>query len=478
MKMDKFCAGLVALVAGLALSAGNASATRGYVGGDPAMMKLVPYYETGDARATIIGVQNLSELEASTMMANMGVTDAQADLDAENAMDAPDPTTVAGFEKDLADAMDATYTEHIFVDVNVYDAMGMMMGEATLCLADHQFGYVVLQGPAADMADSHQGARLSVADGDISPYGYVEIMAEGTKYTSCTAESGRTSRGFVSVVTGVDSEGDDVTTGAKSMIAAWTIIQDVGDGFFGTEVPTVTISKEMTGDDTSTEDVMEMGDPMIACYNNETPTAPDSSADPVVAGVAANRSGMFVMSRCGLIPERHNNNAFTVADGVVTDVDDAMTPRARAVARYDAMDDSMVYVWLAEGATPDADRPSNTRMLDVIVKCEDGTVMTGMDQYGDPTDTIQVEAPGMVTMIDPTMGAVGDVTSMCAGYRGVLRITMPNGSHAGMVFSHITQMGGHYRMNFAGYSKANDAPCAAMVDDDENAAEVALCMAP
>jgi hypothetical protein len=110
--------------------------------------------------------------------------------------------------------------------------------------------------------------------------------------------------------------------------------------------------------------------------------------------------------------------------------------------------------------------------------------MTGMDQYGDTTPSIKVPAPGNLTMIDPTMGAVGDVTSMCAGDRGVLRITMPNGSHAGMVFSHITQMGGHYRMNFAGYSKANPNACVNPSDDDENAtsdeitAAAAACMAP
>ena len=478
MKMDKFCAGLVALVAGLALSAGNASATRGYVGGDPAMMKLVPYFETGAMKATIIGIQNLSEQEASTMTAAMAVMAAQTAVDA---ADPDDPTVLAGLEQTLADAMEAAYTEHVFVNVNVYDAMGVMMEGAStsLCLADHQFGYVVLQGPMmqAWQETSDRGMIFSADAGDIPAYGYVEIMAEDRKYTSCTADAGRDSRGFVSVVTG-DGTDDAMTGMAKSMIAAWTIIQDTGSGFFGTEVPTVTISKMMTGDDASTDGVMEMGDPVIACYDNATAIAPDASVDPPAAGVAANRSGMFVMSRCGLIPERHNNAAFTVVNDVATDVDEAMTPRARAVARYDAMDDSMVYVWLAEGGDMEGDHPSDARMLDVIVKCEDGTVMTGMDQYGDPTDSIRVAAPGMVTMIDPTMGAVGDVTSMCAGYRGVLRITMPNGSHAGMVFSHITQMGGHYRMNFAGYSKANDATCAAMVDGDENAAEVALCMAP
>ena len=48
----------------------------------------------------------------------------------------------------LADAMEALQTEHLFVSVNVYDAMGMMMEDASaeLCLAENQFGYVILQG--------------------------------------------------------------------------------------------------------------------------------------------------------------------------------------------------------------------------------------------------------------------------------------------------------------------------------------------
>ena len=43
----------------------------------------------------------------------------------------------------------AVLTEHVFVAVNVYDAMGMMMENASteLCLSEHQFGVVVLQGP-------------------------------------------------------------------------------------------------------------------------------------------------------------------------------------------------------------------------------------------------------------------------------------------------------------------------------------------
>ena len=61
MTMNKFFTGLIALVAGVALSAGSAFATDQWLcGRRSAMIKLVPYYETGAMKATIIGVQNMS----------------------------------------------------------------------------------------------------------------------------------------------------------------------------------------------------------------------------------------------------------------------------------------------------------------------------------------------------------------------------------------------------------------------------------
>ena len=78
MNMNKLFAGLIAFVAGVALSAGSAFATNGYVGGDFARMKLVPYYETGDNRATIIGIQNLSPQQAATMAQHALVASWQA----------------------------------------------------------------------------------------------------------------------------------------------------------------------------------------------------------------------------------------------------------------------------------------------------------------------------------------------------------------------------------------------------------------
>ena len=120
----------------------------------------------------------------------------------------------------------------------------------------------------------------------------------------------------------------------------------------------------------------------------------------------------------------------------------------------------MVYLWLAAGGDMDDTVPSKRRMLDVTVKCEDGSVMMASDIDGNMSPA-QVAAPGKLTMINPTMGAVGELTDMCAGDRGVLQIRMPNGSRVGAAGTHITQMGGHYRMNFPAYSSAGTMACTA-----------------
>ena len=472
MKMDKMLAGLIAFVAGVALSAGSAFAdTNGYVGGDAAMMKLVPYYETGDTTATIIGVQNMSPTEHVTDLRNKDVEDKKAALKA--AQDAATPTSpnlnaIDTAEKALAKAEEAAYKEHVFIDVKVYDAMGMMTGTASLCLKEHQFGYVMLQGPTMQdwqSMDSHQNKLLSVMDDEISADGYAMVMAEGMKYTSCDPASGR--GGLTGVLTNPATGENSVTNiaavdglavqnkmyeGASGMVAAWTIIQDTGSGFFGTEVPTSTISMA-SAPGASVSDLTDDGDPEVACYT--TPATADLSAN----GPAPFTGGLFTTSRCGLIPERHNNLRDTTTGAPAENT----TTRAAAYARYDAGDETTVYVWLAANADdPATTLPKNRRMLDVTVMCEDGTMPEGPDRDGDnQPDGIQVAAPGMLTMIDPVGDELGEYTDMCEGDRGVLKIMMPGKSRAGAVFSHITQMMGHYRMNFPGYSMADNTTCSA-----------------
>ena len=67
MTMNKFFAGLIAFVAGVALSAGSAFATNGYTwAATPAMIKLVPYYETGDTERPLSVFQNMSSARDAT----------------------------------------------------------------------------------------------------------------------------------------------------------------------------------------------------------------------------------------------------------------------------------------------------------------------------------------------------------------------------------------------------------------------------
>ncbi len=498
MKMNKMFAGLIAFVAGVALSAGSAFATKGYIGGDPSVIKLVPYYEAGDTRATIIGVQNMSMQEQTTMnqhalvAAIRGFLNDGADgaiaaastaterINAEGATLATsgDPHTLgdddlntkAAAEAALEKAMGEVMTEHLFIAVNVYDAMGMMVGSAELCLAEHQFGVVALQGPSAMMGNDYQMQTLSMMDDEIPAYGWVKVIAETQKLSSCDGGTRVNPRMNIDTRTAAQITADDAMTTESTMtqVAAWTIIQDVGMGFFGTEVPTSTV---MLNAKVGEDDMAE-----IACYDEPLQTFDGTTGDPQVAN--ANTMGPFNRERCGLIPERHDNTRLT------TDADmnghndpntatDEATPRGSAFARYDTMDESMVVLWLAGGEDTENTHPRMSRDVQVMIKCEDGMVINKMeDMFGDMVD-IMIDAPNKLTMIDPAGDALGDLTAMCEGDRGVLQIMMPDGSGAGMAFTHITQMMGHYRMNFPAYSMASDTDCQELGTTDP--ARVAAC---
>ena len=475
MKMNKMFAGLVALVAGMALSAGSAFAqVNGYVGGDPSVIKLIPYYEVGDSKATIIGVQNMSMREATTVEQHALVTDIQTFLmggtnaitqRAQTALVAAggtasdlvvgtttlgenDLNTKAIAEAALETAMEAVMTEHLFIAVNVYDAGGMMVGSAELCLAENQFGVAVLQGSSAMMANGYQMQTVSMMDDEIPAYGWVKVIAETQKLSEC----GGGTRANPRVNIDTDANLTDTVTATESTmtrVAAWTIIQDIGDGFFGTEVPTTTFNVADLDSDMDT--------PMTAaCYDSDVNTAGFQTD--------ATGTGAFSMATCGMIPERANN---TRTDDDRDDTTPTVltngtaTVRGSAYARYDIGDESMIVLWLAGGEDTEDTHPRMSRDVQVMVQCEDGMVVSQMeDMFGDMAD-IMIDAPDKLTMIDPSMGAVGDATAMCEGDRGVLQIMMPDRSHAGMAFTHVTQMMGHYRMNFPAYSMAANTACTA-----------------
>ena len=93
-------------------------------------------------------------------------------------------------------------------------------------------------------------------------------------------------------------------------------------GFFGTEVPNATLSMSMapgiesnaTGDEP--DNSVAAGDPQLACYTDAVgEDAARPTGDPLTggnAGMVANIANDFMMTRCGLIPERHDNSRGTM----------------------------------------------------------------------------------------------------------------------------------------------------------------------
>jgi hypothetical protein len=285
---------------------------------------------------------------------------------------------------------------------------------------------------------------ISMEMDDIPPYGYVTVTA-GTKYTACDAPR---HTALTEVVKGEDDVG-------SNMIAAWTILQDVGSGFFATEIPTSTVTM---APDTNDDDVIEFG-----CYGDgsEGNTGVYSSGAPDY--------------RCGLIPERHNN-ASTTVDGVTTLTPATATTSSHVTARFDVIEGSEndVFVWLAEGEDMEDTAGSDVRRVDVTVTCEDGMTAQIPDESafadaGAMVSMATVRLPNRINVLDPMGYTLMPFASQCmdAGGRGTLQFRMPAGSYAGMVWTHISQRGKNFRMNQPGYNMASPTMNCGDADEDD-----------
>ena len=156
-------------------------------------------------------------------------------------------------------------------------------------------------------------------------------------------------------------------------------------------MPTATVSmaSNVGADPADTEaGRADDGDPEVACY-----AAADYAGDANATAEAnelPNGAGLFMTSRCGLIPERHDMILTGTAPnfsidrvGAAGDNRDSATMNTTVTARYDAGDESMVYVWLAKNMDTEDTLPKDRRMLEVSVICEDGTTVAGADTNGD-----------------------------------------------------------------------------------------------
>jgi hypothetical protein len=197
MERKKFGAGLIALVAGIALSAGSAFAQSGYLQGDPAYGKLIPYYTVDANTATIIGLEHVGAIDSDT---DVGVP-------------------ASGF---------------ILVSVAIFDVYGAdKYGGIFLCLSAYEFGYVILQDATASGAQVAETLRddviIASVEGGLSSSGYVTLAVTG---------AGSSCQGMIGPNTLMDSE---------HRIAAWTVVQDIGTGFYATEIPTTTANVDADG---------------------------------------------------------------------------------------------------------------------------------------------------------------------------------------------------------------------------------------
>jgi len=209
MHRKKFGAMLLALLTGAVLSTGRASAQSGYLMGDPAPAKLIPFYRTGPNLATLIGVTN-------TEGNRFGPTvDLSGDPDGD-----------------------------LLVHVTVFSRRSAEVFNIDFCLSPSDFGWIVLQNdPAsaqqkAELAKRGTKAAVISVNGDGIPVeGYV-TLATRAEFAS---HNGKCS-GDVEFPDFPPTIGDLTSHNefTEEHLATWAILADVGQGFFASEIPTPT----------------------------------------------------------------------------------------------------------------------------------------------------------------------------------------------------------------------------------------------
>ena len=409
MERKKWWASLIAVAVGLALSVGSASAIeQGDFAGRTGVIadnaadtgKLIPYYTAGENLATIIGVQNEATLATGSVS---------------------------------------------IIEVRVLDHIGGVQATGQLCLGANQFGYAVIEEMMMmddmDMMDDMQVVLRVGAGGDEDVISGMTMTTStgvmnraGSVQDSTTTGTGIADMGYVVLHDlghftnagvnqdpnsptddGCNSQGNatgnpylDHSATDTSKFAAWAILQDVGSESFGTEIPVASVGTS--------------GDPAPA-----DPTTTTTVLDRIVcvAGTPTQCSGLVATP----------NDA--TADDPTPAEDATRTVTARIDNNMDNMSMSTVYVWM-DASTPfdttTGQRPM--RMIDAMVYCEGGM----------PTP-MKIDAPNRINMFYGSMFG-------CEA-RGTVNITLPaanatNGVDSGLVWSHVGQMGGGFRMNFPG----------------------------
>ncbi len=365
MDRRKFGASLTALVAGAMLWASSAWALTGYLQGDPFHGKLIPFYRVGPNLATIIGIES----------------------------------TEGGFSGPNVDHGD------LALHVTIFSKRSTHIADFDLCLSPGDFGFIVLQQQAKTAAQAnelfgppgrfHKARVFSVAGDGIPTEGYVTI---GTiaEFTSNNGGCGGAflDRGFI-----------------EDHLATWAILQDIGAGFFATEVPT-------------------------ASANVSTTT-----------GVVVRNGGPHP----GLIPGPPATGTSDPFDGIPligTPAPNGSAPSNTVIARFDVNPAvgsvTEIFVWLMSNAFLVPNDPGSgvnrfTAILTGFLDCEDEFRVSATIPFPDEVNIINVDRDLKVVEQCKELGQ----------YRGVLTFKMPD---TGFLWSQISQESEHFRETFLGYN--------------------------
>ena len=218
MERKKLRAGLMAIAMGFAFSVGGASAYEqgDSITGTAGLGKLIPYYMAGEDMATIIGVNNLNATGAVSIL-----------------------------------------------EVAVHNVGGGLQATGQLCLRPNAFGYAILQeGDPTEAGAARAELVVGVGDSRVTitgPGSGVGTRAGSSAVATPATGSMIMPEGFVVVrevatVTDTANRTDacdkpsghaDYTETTFALTTqdfqTWAVLQDVGEGAFGTEIPSATV---------------------------------------------------------------------------------------------------------------------------------------------------------------------------------------------------------------------------------------------
>jgi hypothetical protein len=290
------------------------------------------------------------------------------------------------------------------LNVTIFSKRSTRIVDFDLCLSPFDFGFIVLQNNSATSSQNDEllgslkrfhKARIYSVNGDGIPNeGYVTI---GT-----VAE-------FTSNDGGCDGDFEDYGVD-EDHLATWAILQDVGTGFYATEVPT------------------------LSANINET------------TGAVRRNNGPHP----GLIPGPPATGTADPFDGIPfigTPAPDGSASSNTVIARFDVNPAvgsvTEIFVWLMSNAFLVSNDPGSgvnrfTPILTGYLDCEDEFRLS-----------TSIPFPDEVNIINPNnLAGIGQCKAL-GQYRGVLTFKMPD---TGFLWSQISQESEHFRETFLGYN--------------------------